>query len=305
MAAWDFAVRLYRYAWRGLGWLPLNLLCACKGRNVERCVLFVGYSRSGSTLLGALRNAHPEIVIAHELDLLILLRSPRYAAQLGGRGRLVRPIFERDRNIRQLTSYRHSGYSCAMKTGWQGKYSRLRVVGDKRSRRAAEELNRRPGLLDSLRRRIGMPIRMSFTIRNPCDVVAAECLSELKINRGTAFATLRDYTPAEAQRPWIGEHSDKMDRVIAMLPTADIPPAYYENFVAHPRKKLREICAFCDVECADDYPGDYASIVFPAPRPTRAKVRWSLRPTAEIGRMMEKHSAFLGRYARHDAISHS
>ena len=310
MAMRDLATRLYRYARRGLGWLPLNLLCAFEGRNVERCILTVGYNRSGSTLLGMLLNGHPEIVIAHELDLLSAARSPRLAAWVGGRGRLVRLILERDRNIRRWTSYRHSGYSYAAKTRWQGKYSRIRVVGDKRSHRAVEELRRRPDLLDSLRRRIGTPIRMLFTIRNPYDVAAAECLSILKKRGEIAFTARRDYAPAEARRPWIEkervswiqEHSDKVARVITMLPKEDVLPVYHEDFIASPGEKLREICAFCGVECADDYLDACASIVFPAPHPTRSKVQWTPDRIAEIGRTVEKHSAFLGRYARYDAI---
>ena len=309
-AARDFAASMYRYARRGLGWLPLNLLCAFEGRNIERCILTAGYSRSGSTLLGSLLNAHPEIVIAHELDLLPMSRSPRLAARLGGKGRLVRLILERDRNIRRWTSYRGSGYDYAVKTGWQGKYSRLRVVGDKDSHAAVKNLHRRPDLLDSLRRRIGAPIRILFTIRNPYDVTAAEYLRDMQIKGKIAFTARRDYAPAEAERLWVGEervswlreHSDRLARVIAMLPKEDTLPVYHEDFIASPREKLREICAFCGVECADDYLDACASVVFPAPHPTRSKVRWSPDRIAEIGRTVEKHSAFLDRYARHDAI---
>ena len=312
MAMRDFAARLYRYAWCGLGWLPLNLLYAFEGRNIERCILTVGYNRSGSSLLGQLLNAHPEIVIAHELDLLTVLRSPRLAARLGGKGRLVRLILERDRNIRRWTSssYRSSGYPYAVKTGWQGKYSRLRVVGDKKSFSNVTQLCRRPCLFDSLRRRIGAPIRILLTIRNPYDVAAAEYLVRLRRKGVVAFSSRRDYAPAEAERPWVGEehvswireHSDRVARVLAMLPKEDVLPVYHEDFVASPREKLREICAFCGVECADEYLDACASVVFPAPHPTRSKVRWTPDRIAEIGRMVEKHSALLGRYARHDAI---
>ena len=311
MATLDIAAKLYRYAHHGFRWLPLNLLCAFKGRNIERCILTVGYNRSGSTLLGSLLNAHPEVVIAHELDLLPMSRSPRFAAWLGGRGRLVRLILERDRNIiRQWTSYRGSGYSYAVETGWQGNYSRLRVVGDKKSHRVAKQLYRRPDLLDSLRRRIGVPIRMLFTIRNPYDVAAARHLARLRKKGVIPFSSRRDYAPAKAERSWIGEenvswlreHSDKLARVIAMFPKEDTLPVFHEDFVASPREKLREICAFCGVKCADDYLDACVSIVFPAPHPTRSKVRWTPDQVTDIGRTVEKHSGFLGRYAGHDAV---
>ena len=307
MTAPDFASRLYRRARRGLGWLPINLLYAFEGRNIERCVLTVGYNRSGSTLVGMCLNAHPEIVFTNKVKLLRMSRSPRLAAWLGGKGRLVRLILERDRYIHRMAV---SGYSYAVKDQWQGKYSWLRVVGDKCSVYTARRLHRRPEALDSLRRKIGAPIRMLFTVRNPYDVAAAHHLTRLQNKGEVAFVRRRDYAPAEAERSWIGEevvswlgeYSDMTARVIAMLPKEDVFTAYHEDFVASPKEKLREICAFCGVECADDYLDACASIVFPVPHPTRSKVRWSPDRIAEIGRMVEKHSAFLGRYARHDAI---
>ena len=310
MAAWDFAVSMCRHAWRGLGWLPLNLLCALKGRHIERCILTMGYNRSGSSLVGQLLNSHPEIVIAQELNLLSVLHSPRLAARLGGKGRLVRLILEWDKNTRRWTSYRGSGYDYAVKTGWQGKHSRLRAIGDKKSFGVATQLHRRFDLLASLRRRIEAPVRILFTIRNPYDVAAAEYLRNMRVERKIAFTTRRDYAPAEADQLWIGEeaiqwfqeHSDRVAQVIARIPKEDILSVYHEDFVASPREKLREICAFCGVECTDDYLDVCASIVFPTPHSTSSKVRWSPDRIAEMGRTVEKHSAFLGRYAHHDAI---
>jgi len=37
---------------------------------LEGYCMFIGYSRSGHTLVGSLLDAHPEMVIAHELDAL-------------------------------------------------------------------------------------------------------------------------------------------------------------------------------------------------------------------------------------------
>ena len=49
--------RLRRYT-SELAWMSLDPLYAYKGRDIELCMLTVGYSRSGSSLLGQLLNAH-------------------------------------------------------------------------------------------------------------------------------------------------------------------------------------------------------------------------------------------------------
>lgn len=39
-------------------------------KSIEKYCMFVGYPRSGHSLVGSLLDAHPNIVIAHELDAL-------------------------------------------------------------------------------------------------------------------------------------------------------------------------------------------------------------------------------------------
>ena len=41
---------------------------------VERVCLFIGHPRSGHSLVGAMLDAHPDLCIAHELDMLAFLR---------------------------------------------------------------------------------------------------------------------------------------------------------------------------------------------------------------------------------------
>ena len=43
-------------------------------KDVQRFCFFIGYARSGHSLVGSLLNAHPRMVIAHELDALRYVR---------------------------------------------------------------------------------------------------------------------------------------------------------------------------------------------------------------------------------------
>jgi len=42
---------------------------------VRTYVMFVGYPRSGHSLIGSLLDAHPNVVIAHEMDALQFVQS--------------------------------------------------------------------------------------------------------------------------------------------------------------------------------------------------------------------------------------
>ena len=44
-------------------------------KDVKTFCMFIGYPRSGSTLIGSLLDAHPNIIIAHELDVFRYIRA--------------------------------------------------------------------------------------------------------------------------------------------------------------------------------------------------------------------------------------
>ena len=296
--------RLRRYT-SELARMLLDPLYAYKGRNIERCLLTVGYSRSGSSLLGQLLNAHPEMTIAHEVHLVSRLHHPRYLPH-GGRGRITRMILDGDRRFRQRQYGSPTGYSYAVKGQWQGSCARLRVIGDKAAYNTVGALYRQPGLLDSLRRRIRAPLRVLFMCRNPYDMVASQHLNQLRSLRnrhGAVIPALRDYRPTDAERPDIGqtviaqflkEVSDQLVEVLPMFRKEDVLPVFHEDFIASPREKLREICSFCGVESTEEYLDACTAVVLPAPHRTRFKVRWSEAQKAEVAAAIERYPWFGG-----------
>ncbi len=50
---------------------------------LERFCFFIGYARSGHTLVATLLNAHRQVMIAHELDAIRFVRHGFRRAQLG------------------------------------------------------------------------------------------------------------------------------------------------------------------------------------------------------------------------------
>ena len=295
------ASRLIRTVASELAWMPLDPLYAYKGRNVELCLLTVGYSRSGSSLLGQLLNAHPEMVIAHAAHLVPRLHHPRCLPH-GGRGRITRMILDRDRWFRQR-QYQSHGYSYAVKGQWQGSCARLRVIGDKAAYNTVRALYRRPDLLESLRRRIRAPLRVLFMCRNPYDMVASHRLNRLRDRHGAAIPALRDYRPTDAERPEFGQTgiprilkdvSDMLIEVLPMFRKEDVLPVFHEDFIASPREKLREICSFCGVESTEEYLDACMAVVLPSPHRTRFKVRWSEAQKAEVAATIERYPWFEG-----------
>src|SRR5438874_12177441 len=97
---------------------------------VERFLLFVGYPRSGHSIVGAMLNAHPNAVIAHELHVWRQILAGRTREEVFARI-LARAYWFDLRGNR-------TNYSYDIPHQWQGRFDRLELVGDKCAGRVAE-----------------------------------------------------------------------------------------------------------------------------------------------------------------------
>jgi hypothetical protein len=223
-------------------------------RDVEAFFLVLGYARSGSTLVGSLLDAHPEMVVAHEADIL------RYVRAGVTRRQLFAILLERDRQFGSIERRWH-GFEYAVPGGFQERFTTLRVIGDKHAGRATRRLGRDPQLLERLRALVRVPIRVLHVVRNPYDNVASIALS-----RGFGLSPALD----------IYEKLSVMtDSVRALLAPDELLNVRYESVVADPEQRLAEICAFVGLEATPEYLRACSALVDPAAGQRHSGVVWS------------------------------
>jgi hypothetical protein len=223
-------------------------------RDVETFLLLLGYARSGSTLVGSLLDAHPNMVVAHEADIL------RYVRPGVGRQQLFAILLERDRQFGRIDRRWH-GFDYAVPDGFQGRFTTLRVLGDKHAGRATRHLWHEPQLLERVRALVRVPIRFVHVTRNPFDNIAA-------------VAQSRDLALSEAIDVYV-KLSTMVDEVRSRLSSSELLDVGYESVVADPVHQLSEICAFVGVEAPADYLNACAVVVEPAALERRRAVTWS------------------------------
>ncbi len=215
--------------------------------------LFLGHSRSGSSLVGSLLSAHPSMVIAHELDVL------RYV-QLGfGRRQLFQLILERDAWFSQTDRATKSGYHYEVPGLSQGQVGGLRVIGDKKAGNTANRLARHPELLPRLRTVVRLPLRLVYVVRNPFDTVTT---MSRKSGHGLQHAIDRFVAQCEV-----------VERVRAAAPD-DLVAVRFEALVVEPQTSLMTLCGFLGVDAPKDYLDGCAAIVRPQAPRRRDEVRW-------------------------------
>jgi hypothetical protein len=246
-------------------------------RDVERYCMFIGHGRSGHSLVGALLDAHPNIVIPHERDALGLLEAGFSRGQIF---HLLADKAARDA-ARGRTSW---GYSYAVPNQSQGSFTTLRVIGDKQGAVSTRRLGKDPNLLGVLRTVVGVPITFVHVVRNPYDNIA------------TLFLRRQQRQPDVTMEESIDGYflaCQRIELIDAAAP-GDVVRIRHEDFVDHPASSLGELCRVLGVEPSDEYLDACASIVFPSPRTTRGDAPWTDDLLARVASSIDEHRFLRG-----------
>lgn len=224
---------------------------------------FVGHGRSGGTLVGALLNAHPNIVMSNELNALRRLGTGLTAQQLY---RVIYLVSERQV---QRGSQGGGGYSYAVPGQWQGRHAELKVIGDRKAGATAYEIVQNPGVLDALDKKVKLDKKFVHVVRNPFDTIA------------TTYHKTNPRPPENADAHLCREIRNYFARCSAVhlienrYGAQSICYVFHERLIADPTAQLRRICRFLDVEPRDDYLQSCASIMKTSPHQSRRSLTWS------------------------------
>jgi Sulfotransferase family/Glycosyltransferase sugar-binding region containing DXD motif len=249
------------------------------GRGEPRAFcLFIGYPRSGHSLIGSLLDAHPDVVIAHEVNVLKLV-----ADEGVSRRELFETLREHaDAEAMRPLGRRSSGYSYAVPGQWQGSVRRLRVIGSKHGDRTSSRLGRNPEELGLLKRRVRVPLRLLHVTRNPYDMIARMASMT---RGGTPERTVADAVEHVERLARVNEQVIARERVLTVR---------HEEFVADPGAGLRRICDFLRVEPEPEWLQACARLVFPSPQQARDVVEWTAEDREAVERLISAHDFFAG-----------
>jgi len=242
---------------------------------VQAYVTFIGYPRSGHSLVGALLNAHPQALIAHELF------ATRYFRLGFRRPQILALLRRRDQDFAER-GWINEGYAYDVPGAFLGKHDDIRVIGDKKGGGASWHLLRDPSLLDTIRRRMDLPLRFIHNVRNPYDNLATISRRETRpmpatIDRFHALATC-------------------CQAVIDRLAPEEILTQWHEDFVADVEGHLEQLCTFVGLEADPAYLAACRAVVVESPNLSRYSVSWT-RDDVDRVEAMCRELPFLARYA--------
>ena len=276
---------------------------------VEKFVFFIGYARSGSSIVASMMDSHPNMIISHECKEFheVWLQAPQVDITKSSLFKLLYRNSYKDsaKGVRSAYASGRKGYLLGTGSSWQGRFSKLSVIGDKQAGRTTmfyatfpSQFEKKYHLLVDV---VKVPIYVIHVVRNPFDIIATRLTfsegvgAPHKLLNSSSTRPVRQYNTSAIKQ--------KLERVFAlakavqdMIKTCNLTVLHVhaEELVRDPKGTIRSICDFLELDCPADYVQQCHDKAFTSVSRTRDLVDWSPSTRRYVEKRMKDFSFFSG-----------
>jgi len=265
---------------------------------IKSFVFFVGHARSGHSIVGAILDSHPHIVISHEEDLFHKLVD-KYKNY--NKSQLFNTLWHnsytsaRDGLRTHTDTAEKKGYTLAIDGLFQGTYqSYIDVIGDKRGGFTADMMAKNFSTWESvflkLKSTINLPMKVIRVIRNPYDNIATIILIKCRGSIGVLIKDIKQSNETfSCDHPNLAD--DEINEYFQLYKgiedakakhNLDIIEIHGQDLTADPKKVISEMCSFLHVTCDDNFLTVCSNKIFPIESKTRFKFKWKREQILKI-----------------------
>ena len=254
--------------------------------NVREAVFTVGFNRSGSSLIGDLLSAHPNIVMDNESGIIRRYMNGEFTSRESLLSFIIKHDMDRGIKKNYVAGQYQQHYDC-----------NIEVVGDKHSPHNTVSLTKtESNTLEELEKFIKLPIKLLFNVRNPYDMVAS------MVNSIPDWRQSQSEKTEKAISFFTHRSADNM-KLIDQVSADRIFMIRLEDFIASPAKMLANICDFLGVAKTPEYLSSCTEVTYKMPNKSRDTLDWNEEHQKKIDALIEKYEFFNG-YSR-DALNSS
>ena len=257
-----------------------------KFNKIEKFILFLGYSRSGHTLVASLLDAHPNILIGNEWNSLQYVK-------LGFKKKQV--FYSLLSNSQQFTSKNKNiwtGYNYQIDGLYQGKIqNKLKIIGDKSAGLATLMIHSNYNDLVYFKNIIKKPIVLLHVIRNPYDIITTMTKRTLKREGYSGRLDSLKLLPK------IKMFFDSAETISMLKKQREylLFDLYHEDLVNSPYTNLLTLFQFLGISWPDKYIEKCINIINKIPHKSRFEADWSDELILFVQKRINKYD-FLKRY---------
>lgn len=276
---------------------------------VDKFVFFIGYPRSGHSIIGSFMDSHPNMIIAHEYPLFKILSDFKMPKEMIFNSLYRNSYDQLLSGSRGKENLGKKGYSLTVNKLWQATFKKLKVIGNKHGGTVVQFFRQHPraflSILRYLKRTIEVPIYVIHVVRNPFDMIATQTLFMKTGIPGVKFLNLfsveNKFNDSELL---VSTTTDMLERAAAaakIINILDLPilEIHSEDLIQDPVYVLKSICDFVEVECSAYYLNTCKNNTFSSSSKSRNTVVWTQALVDSIHMALKKFT-FFHRYSFSD-----
>lgn len=239
--------------------------------NLQCFVNFIGWARTGHSIIGALLDAHPNIIISNEEFVLKKFNNGLYNTREQLFNRIIRVSEINKRDHRPASEE----YFQEIEDGYQGeiKDNKLRIIGDKKGGGTSIMFRRDRQIIDKFQEFVQLPIKNIIVLRNPMDTI------------GTALT----------KRPTTFDRRLKSYNSVFNLLDQFLKKDYqthimkFEDLILNFDKTWCKLLNFLEITYDKHYLESCKEIVFAEVPKSRYKIEWDQNKINKIKDLCSKH----------------
>ena len=276
---------------------------------VENFVFFVGYKRSGNSMIGSVMDSHPNMIIAHEY---FVFRKCKLALRGGSnvftnKSSLFDKLYKKsyysakcgwrsDKNTKK-------GYNFNFNSTWQSAFSQLKVIGDKAGGSVSREMQHNGEIcLHQMIASLHLTIIAIHVVRNPYDMIATEIAHLNDKRKNSTFRKKRNFS-AVMQMTVARNIFMLANSVVKVKTHVPVVEMHIEDFIQDPSRIIMKLCHSLGVDCPQEYVDRVTAKAYKNVSRSRDLISWSPSSLTFIDQQMTKYPFFEG-YTFEDSFRH-
>ena len=238
--------------------------------------LIIGNSRSGSTILGSIVDAHPNAIVANEtMASQVFWRGLSKSDILG---EIIENSSANFKSGRQSEEYQYQIGAAP------GSKSAVSVYGDKIWNPATLLLHGDYDLISGLERTLEAKVVLIASIRNPFDTIAT--------------MHKRSKAPIEDRIRWFFMHCDALAAIEAKMTKSSFLISYHEQLIDCPDEEISRISRALMLPLDHQHLKNVDRLLYRRPSNSRSSIEWTMAEVDEILERMQRFP-FLSVYENH------
>lgn len=157
-----------------------------------------------------------------------------------------------------------NNYSYSIPGEWNGRFTTIKVIGDKKGGRSAEMLSRKSAIFDMVEASFGMPVKYVHVMRNPYDMISTLYLKtkpggpeKLHLLADRIFFRLKG-----------------VEKLRSQIPPENWFDLYHERIITDPDRTIADLFHFFELEIPEGFIENCRKKLYKTPHQSRRDIEW-------------------------------